>query len=121
MSFWNLIFNRKKYKKPATISLSNIKGFLQGNLRSFRNDMDGLELDSHIREQSIWRLKEISKKSPGCLKGDCLICGCDTYSKVFEDRECKADDPCYPIMMDKEEWGNYKKTNNIIIDEIQRN
>lgn len=113
MSLLNLIFNRKKYKKPAKLSVSNVKGFLQGEIRSFLADMDVLLPDSHIKEQAIWRLHEISEKSPQCIKnGECDVCGCD-LTKVYEDRGCAADFPCYPAMRTKEEWEKFKKENNI--------
>lgn len=117
MSLLSLLFNRKKYKKPAVLSLSNIKGFLQGNIRSFLSDVDVLAPEEYIKEQTIWRLHQISIKSPECLNSSCIYCGCDTASKVFEDRECKSG--CYPEMMNKEEWEIFKKTNNIVIDEIR--
>ena len=118
MNLLNLLFNRKKYKKPAKLTASNIKGFTQAHLREFLYDMDILLPDSYIKEQSIWRLHKVAEKSPECLagEGDCKICGCSITSKVYEDRGCSNEAvPCYPPMMSELEWKQFKLDNNIEI------
>jgi hypothetical protein len=109
---FDLIFNRKKFKKPAKLTLSNIKGFLQGNIRSFLQDVEILKPKEHIKEQAIWRLHQVAEKSPECLKQEkCIFCGCSTAEKVFEDRECK--EGCYPEMKNELDWFYFKKDNKI--------
>lgn len=119
MNLLKLLFNRKRFKKPAKLTASNIKGFTQGNLREFLFDMDILLPDSYIKEQSIYRLHQVAEKSPECLEADglCKICGCSITSKVYEDRGCSnSEKPCYPSMMSKLEWEKFKKDNNIEIE-----
>jgi predicted nucleic acid-binding Zn ribbon protein len=68
----------------------------------------------HIDEQSIWRLSQVKEKSPECIQHlHCVICGCDIQEKSFENNGC--DEGCYPPMMNKEDWENFKKSNQIQI------
>ena len=90
----------------AKITLSNIKGFIQGNFRKILNDFG--ELPNHIKEQAIWRLNLVKEKSPECYNTDkCVKCGCQVSAKVFEDRPCESKPSCYPEMMTKEQWENF--------------
>ena len=111
---WDLVFNRKKFKKPATITLQNVVGFLQGNARALamHTNIKWLQLPEHQEEQSYWRLSQIQEKSPECIKeGRCKECGCSIDEKVLEDRGCEGG--CYPPMMNNIVWHFYKKDNNI--------
>lgn len=99
------------------MSLSNLKGWLQGNYRSFMDDLDFIAPAPHIKEQAVWRISQIKQQSPTCLeKGFCKVCGCSVTEKVWEDRECEGEPSCYPIMFTEKEWNTYKKVNNIKVD-----
>jgi hypothetical protein len=66
-------------------------------------------------EQAYWRLGEIEKNSPECLKsGQCQFCGCSIDEKIFDDRGCE--DGCYPMMKNYLMWEYYKKDNNLKIE-----
>jgi len=98
------------------ITLSNIKQFLQGNLRMFANSLgkytkDYISLPVHIQEQVFYR----STKCPDCKAiGECINCGCSVPGKWFADKACK--EKRYPdMMLKKQMWENYKKENGIKI------
>jgi hypothetical protein len=47
-----------------------------------------------------------------CLKqGSCVICGCSTPQLQMADAACEGN--CYPEMMSKENWDNYKLENDL--------
>ena len=96
------------------ITKNNIYNYLDGNGKMILNKL-GLS-QPHIKEQVIHRLHEVAVKSPECLNENCIVCGCETRSKVWEDRGCTGG--CYPAMKDAEAWQQYKETNNIEIDEV---
>lgn len=93
--------------KPR-LTYKNIKGFLQGNQRKFFFEMFDM-LPQYMKEVVTWRLERVKIKSPKCLeKDECVHCGCQVSSKVFEDRGCSDHHKCYPPMPSKEEWEEYK-------------
>lgn len=97
---------KKKKLGIKDLTLSNIKGFFQGNFRLFLKNSN-ISLPLHILEQSEWRLQQVENKSPQCLKeGSCVHCGCEIYGKVMEDRGCET---CYPPMLNETDWKNYEK------------
>lgn len=88
------------------ITLSNIKGFIQGYARVIAEDTVGLP--SHIKEQIEERIKLVADKSPECLSGgSCVKCGCSMPEKTYEDRPCEGE--CYGPMLSKQEWENQKQ------------
>lgn len=92
--------------------MTNIKGFLQGNYRLLADQFEFIKPPEHIKEQAIWRLEEVKRKSPECYEnGACQFCGCDIDGKVMEDRACE--EGCYPIMMTAKEWTIFKEINKI--------
>lgn len=106
-------------ERPATISWKNIKAVLLALIRKIKKqNLAGFELDEHIYEQIIWRRVMVMFNSPKCwYSGNCKICGCDILGKTMEDRACaitehpdllKQRNPCYPAMMTKEQWQDYK-------------
>lgn len=101
-------------KNPAKITLRNIFAVLQAFGRRTR-EMIGMKLPTHMWEQIVWRRTQVIEKSPECWnKGNCQECGCEILGKTMEDRECsKAEDPCYPAMMNEHSWEIYKRINNI--------
>ncbi len=89
-------------------NIHNIGSFIEGNAKYFYDNLIGLP--EHIKEQVIWRL---SKCEDDCVKtGKCKVCGCPTHKKVFVTESCNNGER-FPNMMNKEEWENYKKENNI--------
>lgn len=120
----NTFLNQKeKPIRPAKINMRNIMAVLQAFLRKKRRKIGGWDLENHIYEQIIWRRTQVIQNSPICWhSGTCKICGCDILGKTMEDRGCSilehADlllkrNPCYPAMMNKNEWKEYKKLKNI--------
>lgn len=52
--------------------------------------------------------------SPECWKkGYCIQCGCEIIPKTTADMGCENEPYCYPEMMGKKEWKEFKKTNKI--------
>jgi hypothetical protein len=109
--YWNLLTGKIKLKKPATLSIRNILAVLQSFWRSKTN------MKKHIVEQIIWRRIQVEYKAPDCWEaGHCTVCGCELTGKTMEDRACSNEefgDPCYPAMMNEEEWNVYKILNKI--------
>lgn len=110
-SLWKIIFKRKTFDKAATLNKNNIKGFLQGHIRSIKASYNNL--DKHIIEQAAWRMSKAKKE---CVDADqCQACGCfPLYDKVLEDRQCEG--KCYPHMMSSKQWGLFKLNNNIYVN-----
>lgn len=108
----------------AKITPRNIYAVLQAFFRKKRRSIAGFELPDHMYEQIIWRRTQVMKKSPTCWEsGKCIVCGCDILGKTIEDRACSIIDdkesllsgkfPCYPAMLNKENWEKYKELDNI--------
>jgi hypothetical protein len=77
-----------------------------------QSKIEFLNPQPHIVEQAYWRLSEVERNSPECLKlGQCKICGCSIDEKVLEDRGCE--DGCYPPMKNYLVWEFYKQDNNL--------
>lgn len=119
--YWNLLLGKTNAERPAKLSIQNAKAVVQSIVR--KHKMDGFELDSWIYEQIIWRRTQVILNSPRCwYAGTCKVCGCDILGKTMEDRGCSISehpdlmqkrDPCYPSMMNEEDWERFKKTKNI--------
>jgi hypothetical protein len=77
------------------ITFKNIYAFFQGNGRKLREDMFN-SLPVHIKKQVEERVELVKEKSPECLSGKCVKCGCDTPELFYADKACDGD--CYPIM-----------------------
>lgn len=98
----------------AKINLKNIKRFLQGWYRYIlyklqkHEDPESLNLlPLHKQEQFRYRLQIMDKQ---CLAdGKCKICGCETPQLQMIDDACEG--KCYPNMMSKEEWDEFKRRN----------
>jgi hypothetical protein len=98
----------------AKITLRNIYAVLQAFFRKARRNVGGFDLQPYMYEQIIWRRTQVIEKSPECWKsGSCIVCGCDILGKTMEDRQCSSETPCYPEMMNKENWKKYKELYNI--------
>lgn len=100
---------KTKAKNPAKFTIRNVLAILQS---LWRKKLGGITIPSHIHEQIIWRRTQVIKLSSECWEsGNCIECGCEILGKTMEDRGC--DGPCYPSMMNKKEWKEYKNNNDI--------
>ena len=102
----------------AKINFNNIFAYLLGNYRYYfyyggwwsqkfalvawlRKGV----LRKHIKEQIAWRIEVMDRD---CYdRGSCKLCGCETTALQMANKAC--DKPCYPIMMNKEQWEHHKK------------
>lgn len=104
----NLLRGKTEALNPARLDLKHIWAVIQSWIRSI------LPTPKHIREQIIWRRGEVTLKSPECWRqGHCIQCGCEIVPKTTADMGCENPPYCYPEMMSKKQWEEYKKTNNI--------
>jgi hypothetical protein len=64
----------------------------------------------HIKEQVAKRKEDIKEKSPECwLKEECF-CGCDINFLVYQPDACEEKNKCFPKLMNKKEWEDFKNT-----------
>lgn len=115
--YWNLILGKTSAIRPAKLSFRNIWAVIQSWTR---RSIGGVTVPQYMYEQIIWRRIQIANKSPMCWQsGHCIVCGCEILGKTMEDRGCaKSEDkslgvPCFPEMMNKEEWEEFKSLNKI--------
>lgn len=90
------------------ITLKNIHAYLQGNLRYLAEQYgpEFIRVEPHIREQIMFRM-DVSK--PECIaEKKCTECHCDVPGLMYADKMCGGE--CYPEMMDKDTWEEFKKT-----------
>ena len=93
------------------ITFHNVANFFLAHWNKFRTRVFGI----NWRERQFeWREQQVSIKSPGCLNGECIHCGCDTPDKFWEPDECERG--CYPAWMEKAPWENFEKTIEIIMN-----
>jgi len=91
---------------------SNIKGYFQGLLRL--EDFYTRDLNPDTEEQFLYR---ISVMNPSCISNGMCPCQCEVPAKQIEDRACELN--CYPAMMNKEDWEEFKRVNNLSIPKIR--
>jgi hypothetical protein len=101
--------------KLSQLTPENIKGFLQGNVRKFLESYPGV-IDDYIYEQIQWRLGIMDIN---CLQNKQCPCNCEVPAKQYENRPCENN--CYPPMMNKEEWEQFKTLTNITKQSIETN
>jgi len=107
---WNLIRGKSKAINPARLDLRHIWAVIQCQIRSI------LPSPLHIREQIEWRILQVKEKSPKCWEeGNCIQCGCEIKGKVKADIGCDNEPFCYPQMMRKKQWKQYKSDKAIYI------
>lgn len=95
----------------AKITPKNIFAYLQGNWRMFLLENFPNGIDKHIEEQYYWRISQVEKKSPECLKGKCVSCSCETPELFLSSKECSnTENQCYGPMLNKEQWELFKQT-----------
>lgn len=88
------------------LTLKNIHAYLQGNLRYLAEQYgpEFIKAEPHIREQIMFRI-DIS--NPKCIESkSCVECGCTVPNLMYADKQCGGE--CYPEMMNKEQWEDFK-------------
>lgn len=101
--------------KLSQITPSNIKGFIQGHTRKILEDFPGV-IGDHVYEQVQWRLGIMNED---CIKNKMCPCTCQVPAKQYENRPCENN--CYPPMMNKEEWEEFKTLAKITKETIEYN
>lgn len=93
--FWILNPNRS-----VEITFSSIINYFQAQYRLSKSFS---KLPVHVREQIIYR-ESVSK----CKDLEfCTACGCPTGELFYGDSGCKATNPCFPKMLNKQEWNKF--------------
>lgn len=106
--YWKLIRGKTEALNPAKLDFPHIWAVIQSWFRSI------LPTPKHIKEQIIWRRGQVVQMSPECWKeGHCIQCGCEILPKTTADMACENPPYCYPEMMGKENWEDFKKNNGI--------
>ena len=106
--YYNLIRGKTNALNPAKLNLKHIWAVLQSWFRSI------LHVPSHIKEQIAWREYQVKTKSPRCWEeGNCIQCGCVIKEKIKSDMGCENEPYCYPEMMSKKHWKEYKTKHRI--------
>ena len=101
----------KLVKSKEEITLANVLYYIQGTIRYpfFYHKYLKKLIRLHIFEQIVYR---ISVMDPECYEeGYCKMCGCNTTALQMANKQCNK--PCYPKMMGKKDWENFKKENKI--------
>ncbi|RYC70663.1 hypothetical protein [Spirosoma sordidisoli] len=81
--------------------------YWQGEIRYWLYQRCPALIRPHIRTQYEWRKK---RAEPCYQNGECLVCHCRTPELFFADKSCAKSPPCYPVMMNRNEWRNYSDT-----------
>ena len=98
----------KKPELTERITLSNIKGFIQGYSQLLLKSISEFIYPRYRWEQIVYR----RIKAEECMNlGDCKVCGCEMLGKTMEDRPCEGG--CYPEMKDGSTWNKFKEENKI--------
>jgi hypothetical protein len=101
----------------------NLWYFWQGTIRQWLFENYPILIRDHILEQYFWRIMQ----SSDCSKNkSCIVCGCKTDDLFFSNKGCalnkikpenwkifSKESPCYPPMMNKSEWKEFKALKNI--------
>ena len=112
---------------PAKINIKNISNYLSAKVRAFKlyiydrfisnklSSCDDADTFLHEKEQIKYRELTAEKLNSCKSKGYCTFCGCETVgpgNKFLGWAACEKEG-CYPEMMTKTEWEDYKIKNNI--------
>ena len=99
--------NHLKKLLKGEIPLSDVYYYFQGHLREklYYSKCKFL-IRKHIQEQFEYRMKVMDKDC--YLAGQCKICECSIPALTFCNKVCYGS--CYPVMMSKSNWNNFKKT-----------
>jgi hypothetical protein len=90
------------------LTRANLKGFFQGYFRYILHRFFPGRFMDFRTEQFYFR---ISRMNEGCLRKEECPCECSVPAKQMEDRSC--DLGCYPPMMNKKDWEQFKKDINL--------
>lgn len=113
--YWNLIRGKTKALNPAKLDFKHIWAVFQSWVRSI------LPTPLYIKEQIAWRKSQVIEKSPECWKqGHCIQCGCEMEYKIKADMACENEPFCYPAMMKRKMWEDYKYQKGIVIYKTEK-
>lgn len=102
--YYNLLRGKTNALNPAKFDWRHIYAVIQSWVRS-------IYTKKHIREQIAWRRKQVQLFSPECWKqGHCIQCGCEILGKTKADMGCENPPYCFPEIMNKKEWADFKLT-----------
>lgn len=89
----------------AKPTIKNIISYIQGNIRyKLYYSKFSFLIPRHIREQIEYRIYKMDRECYN--QGSCKMCGCKTTALQMANKQC--DKPCYPKMMNRREWKNFK-------------
>ena len=94
------------------ITWNNIKDFLAGNYRYYYDKNIGYP--KYMQEQFIYRLEQCKTSCVPFEK--CEVCECPPKKKVYVTKSCNKGKK-FPDLMEEGEWEQFKRNNNIVIDE----
>lgn len=108
--YWNLLTGKTNALNPAKFDLKHMWAVIQSWIRSI------LPTPQYIKEQIRWRRWMVEQKSPECIRqGHCIQCGCEIMGKTKADMGCENPPFCFPEMMGKKKWEEYKVEHNFDI------
>lgn len=93
------------------ITLSNISSFIEGNLKYYANKL--FNSPEYIKEQVYYRLNLC--KDDCLIENKCKYCTCPPRKKSWATTSCNKGER-FPDLLNKPDWEEYKKTNNIKIE-----
>ncbi len=106
--YYNLLRGKTNALNPAKLDRRHIWAVIQSWFRKFWTP-------KHIKEQIIWREQMVQLLSPECWKqGHCIQCGCEITGKIKADMGCENEPYCFPEMMNKKEWRDFKLTHPLL-------
>ena len=106
--YYNLLRGKTNAINPAKLDWKHIYAVLQSWVRS-------IYTKKHIKEQIKWRREMVQLLSPECWnQGHCIQCGCEIMGKTKADMGCENEPYCFPEMMNKKDWNDFKLTHPLI-------
>lgn len=107
--YYDLLTGKTNAINPAKLDWKHIWAVIQSGIRSV------LPTPRHIKEQVLWRRECVKNKSPLCwVEGHCIQCGCEIMGKTKADMGCENPPYCFPEMMKKKDWEEFKKTKQYV-------
>lgn len=103
--------NLMKSIRKDQLTLSNVFYFIQGYIRYYIYYSKHFKwlMRKHVKEQIDFRIKMMARS---CYNnGSCDLCGCHTTALQMANKSC--DKPCYPPMMNRKQWYNFKLTHKV--------
>lgn len=93
------------------ISLDKVQSFIQGNYGYYKDKLFG-NTPGYIKQQVLYRLHVC--KDDCLVNNSCVYCGCPPKKKSWAKGSCNNNER-FPALMNKDDWKQFKKDNNIII------